>query len=70
MATIGLVVGTFVGYLTQYVNTLGIPAVQSLIASGMVYLVAMQLKAVVKPDHFTEDIGKEEAVASEQAETV
>ncbi|MFD1397017.1 purine-cytosine permease family protein [Kroppenstedtia eburnea] len=70
MATIGLVVGTFVGYLTQYVNTLGIPAVQSLIASGMVYLVAMQLKARVKPDHFTEDIGKEEAVASEQAETV
>ncbi len=57
MATIGLVVGIFVGYLTQYVITFGIPAVQSLIASGIVYLVAMELKARVKSDHFTEDIG-------------
>ena len=53
MATIALVVGVLVGYLTQYVNTFGIPAVQSLIASGVVYFAAMKVKALVKPDHFT-----------------
>jgi cytosine permease len=54
MATIALVVGTFVGYLTQYVNSFGLPAVQSLIASGIVYFIAMKIKANVKPDQFTE----------------
>jgi cytosine permease len=53
MATIAMVVGILVGYLTQYVNTFGIPAVQSLIAAGIVYLVAMKIKASVKPDQFT-----------------
>ncbi|CEG23874.1 Cytosine permease [Planococcus massiliensis] len=53
MATIALVVGVLVGYLTQYVNTFGIPAVQSLIASGIVYFAVMKVKAAVKPDHFT-----------------
>ncbi|MGP4081578.1 purine-cytosine permease family protein [Pseudalkalibacillus sp. R45] len=53
MATIALVVGTFVGYLTQYVNSFGLPAVQSLIASGIVYLIAMNIKKNMKPDHFT-----------------
>ncbi|SDE08027.1 cytosine permease [Bhargavaea beijingensis] len=70
MATIALVIGTFVGYLTQYVSTFGIPAVQSLIASVIVYLVAMQIKAKFKPDHFTEGIGKQDPIPSKQAETV
>jgi cytosine permease len=53
MATIALVVGVIVGYMTQYVNTFGIPAVQSLFASGIVYFAAMKVKALVRPDHFT-----------------
>lgn len=37
-ATISVVVGLFVGYLTQYQYAIGIPAVQSLIASAGVYV--------------------------------
>ncbi len=54
MATIALVFGTVLGYITQYVTTFGIPAVQSLIASAVVYYIAMKIKAKVAPDHFTE----------------
>lgn len=54
MATIALVIGTFIGYLTQYVTSFGLPAVQSLIAAGIVYLVVMKIKAAVAPDRFTE----------------
>lgn len=56
MATIALVIGTLLGYLTQYVTTFGLPAVQSLIASGIVYYIAMKIKANVAPDHFTETV--------------
>lgn len=54
MATIALVFGTVLGYITQYVTTFGIPAVQSLIASAIVYFLAMKIKAKVAPDQFTE----------------
>ncbi|GGC89174.1 cytosine permease [Thalassobacillus devorans] len=54
MATIALIIGTGVGYLTQYVTQLGLPAVQSLIAAGVVYLAAMKIKASIAPDRFTE----------------
>ncbi|KQL52871.1 permease [Heyndrickxia shackletonii] len=54
MATIALVAGTVVGYLTQYVYEFGLPAVQSIIISAFIYWVAMKIKAKVKPDHFTE----------------
>lgn len=64
MASIALVVGVLVGYLTQYVNTFGIPAVQSLIAAGIVYYAAMKVKAAVKPDHFTGPV-KAEVTKSE-----
>lgn len=37
LATISVVVGLLVGYLTQYQYAIGIPAVQSLIVSGGVY---------------------------------
>ncbi|WP_419152597.1 purine-cytosine permease family protein [Aeribacillus alveayuensis] len=53
MATIALVVGTFTGYLTQYVYPFGLPAIQSLIISGIVYFIAMKVKASVAPDEFT-----------------
>ncbi|WP_152642939.1 purine-cytosine permease family protein [Bacillus alveayuensis] len=53
MATIALVVGTFIGYLTQYVYPFGLPAIQSLIISGIVYFIAMKVKASVAPDEFT-----------------
>ncbi|PDM40355.1 permease [Parageobacillus yumthangensis] len=54
MATIALVAGTLLGYYTQYVHPFGLPAVQSLIVSGLVYWVAMKIKAKVAPDHFTD----------------
>ncbi|MDC3413781.1 cytosine permease [Aquibacillus sp. 3ASR75-11] len=59
MATIALVAGTLLGYLTQYVTTFGLPAVQSLIASSIVYVIAMKIKASVAPDQFT-DVDEED----------
>ncbi|MBO8137845.1 MAG: cytosine permease [Desulfotomaculum sp.] len=53
MATIAIVVGTLFGYYTQYVNPMGLPAVQSLIVTGISYYVCMKVKAKVAPDHFT-----------------
>ncbi|WNS74738.1 cytosine permease [Bacillus sp. DTU_2020_1000418_1_SI_GHA_SEK_038] len=53
VATLALLIGALVGYLTQYEFPLGIPAVQSLVISGIVYLSVMKLKARVKPDQFT-----------------
>jgi len=38
LATISMVVGIAVGYVTQYLYPIGIPAVQSLIASGLFYI--------------------------------
>jgi cytosine permease len=61
MATIGLVVGTFLGYLTQYVSPFGLPAVQSLVVAGLAYYVAMKVKAKVAPDHFTESLTSQPA---------
>ena len=53
MATIALVAGIFVGYLTQYVYNVGLPAVQSLLVSAIVYMIAMRVKKNIAPDHFT-----------------
>ncbi len=53
MATIALVAGIFVGYLTQYVYNVGLPAVQSLLVSAIVYIIAMRVKKNIAPDHFT-----------------
>ena len=54
MATIAIVLSTLVGYYTQYVNPIGLPAVQSIFVSIIVYTIAMKIKAIVAPDHFTE----------------
>ncbi|AZU62356.1 purine-cytosine permease family protein [Neobacillus mesonae] len=58
MATIAMVIGTLVGYYTQYVHAFGLPAVQSIITSAIVYYVAMKIKANVAPDHFTQIINE------------
>lgn len=53
MATIAVVAGVLVGYITQYVNPMGLPAVQSLLVSIAVYYMAMKIKKKVAPDRFT-----------------
>lgn len=65
MATIALVVGTLVGYYTQYVHSFGLPAVQSIIASAFVYIIAMKIKAKVAPDHFTEISSQPDSFSSD-----
>jgi cytosine permease len=67
MATIALVVGTLLGYYTQYVHSFGLPAVQSIIVSGLVYIGAMKIKAKIAPDHFTEKINHQESNAVNNA---
>jgi cytosine permease len=59
MATIALVLGTLLGYYTQYVHPFGLPAVQSVIAAGVIYWMAMKIKAKVAPDHFTGPLNHE-----------
>ena len=54
MATVAMAAGTAVGYLTTYVTPAGIPPLQSLLATGLVYYAAMKLKAKAAPDKFTE----------------
>lgn len=41
------------GHITAYVIPAGIPPIQSLIATGMVYYFAMKAKARCAPDKFT-----------------
>ena len=53
MATIAIIIGIIVGYLTQYVYSWGLPAVQSLLAAMIAYYLLMRLKAKLKPDDFT-----------------
>ncbi|WP_414043930.1 cytosine permease [Macrococcus sp. EM39E] len=53
IATIALALGIFVGYLTQYVYNFGLPALQSLLVSFIVYYILMKVKANTKPDVFT-----------------
>lgn len=53
MATIAVVAGIIVGYITQYISPMGLPAVQSLLVSIAVYIIAMKIKKRVAPDRFT-----------------
>lgn len=59
MATIAIVIGTYCGYYTQYVNPFGLPAVQSLLVTGICYYACMRIKAKLAPDYFTPDQWKE-----------
>lgn len=65
MATIAMAVGTIVGYLTQYVTVFGIPAVQSLIVTGIVYYIAMKIKARIAPDQFTQNVDNDKSTKLE-----
>lgn len=53
VATIAVIIGIAIGYYTQYVDPIGIPAVQSLFASLISYYLIMYIKAKIKPDEFT-----------------
>lgn len=53
MATIALVAGIAIGYVTQYMYPFGLPAVQSLLVSIIVYLIAIRIKKNIAPDAFT-----------------
>jgi len=53
IATIAAIIGIMLGYYTQYVNSWGLPAVQSLVAAFIAYYLLMWVKARIKPDDFT-----------------
>lgn len=53
MATIAFIAGIIVGYITTYIYQIGLPTVQSLIVTGLVYYIAMKIKAKISPNHFT-----------------
>jgi len=54
VATFAMGVGIAFAYWSQYIHEWGIPAVQSLFISMILYLVAMNIKRKMKPDQFTE----------------
>lgn len=64
MATIAMITGMVVGYITQYVTPLGLPAVQSLFVTGIVYFFAMRIKAKIAPDQFTINNNDEDKTTS------
>ncbi|PTX61851.1 cytosine permease [Melghirimyces profundicolus] len=53
VASLALILGTIVGYYTQYVKPFGIPSVLSLLVTGLAYYCGMRLKARLQPDAFT-----------------
>ncbi len=53
VATASTMVGIAVGYYTQYTNPMGIPALQSLAAAGIVYYLGMVLQAKTRPGKFS-----------------
>lgn len=53
VATAATAVGIVVGYFTQYVTPVGIPALQSLLAAAIVYYLGMSVQAMLKPGKFS-----------------
>ncbi|WP_239762285.1 cytosine permease [Mammaliicoccus sp. I-M35] len=53
LATIAMIIGMLVGYYTQYVHEMGLPAIQSLVVTMISYYILMRIKAMIKPDAFT-----------------
>lgn len=53
MATISMAIGITVAYYTQYIDEMGIPAIQSLFVSAVIYLILMKVKHNLRPDQFT-----------------
>lgn len=64
MATIALVVGIALGYVTSYIVPLGIPTIQCLFVSAGVYVLAMKIKGSVSPDIFTPDCFRKSKTSS------
>lgn len=67
MATIAMVAGIIVGYISQYVVVFGIPAVQSLLVTGLVYYITMKIKAKVAPDQFTQILDESDYITKTEA---
>lgn len=53
VATIAMLVGFGIGYLTQYVFMLGMPLLQSFAFAALVYYFGMKIKGKMAPDQFT-----------------
>lgn len=53
IATITMVIGFIVGYLTQYIYVFGMPLLQSFLLTAIIYYLGMKMKGGVKPDSFT-----------------
>src|SRR5699024_333220 len=53
VATVAMILGALVGYMTQYVIIFWIPAVQSIITTMIFYYIGMKIKARINPDQFT-----------------
>jgi cytosine permease len=53
VATLAMVIGIFLGYYTQYLNPIGIPAIQSYLTTSILYYAFMRAKGKVYPDNFT-----------------
>ena len=53
VATIALVCGIVVGYVTTYVSPAGIPILQSIALTAVGYVAGMKIKAGVAADAFT-----------------
>ncbi len=64
-ATIAMVTGIITGYVTKYVVPFGLPAVQSLFVTGVVYYIAMKVKAKVALDRLTTVHSNENAMELE-----
>lgn len=60
IATVSMVIGIGIGYYTQYIKPLGIPAIQSYIVSGGLYYTLTYAKAQVKPDIYSPDKWKKD----------
>ncbi|MPN33103.1 hypothetical protein SDC9_180586 [bioreactor metagenome] len=54
VATLALIANIGVGYLTTYVIPIGIPPIQSIIITVIVYYLGMKIKSKKAPDKFTD----------------
>ncbi|HHY03604.1 MAG TPA: permease, partial [Thermoanaerobacterales bacterium] len=52
-ATISLIAGVVIGYYNEYKYPIGIPPLQIYVLTGVIYYVAMRIKAAIAPDRFT-----------------
>lgn len=53
VATVAMAAGIIVGYYTQYINPVGIPAIQSYVVSGVLYYFLTYIKSKYRPDDYS-----------------